>query len=285
MTLRVLFAIALIATPLAAQDVPVVLRAARVLDGRGGATANVDVVVQGGRITSIAPRGRVPAGARLVDLGDRTVLPGLIDAHAHPVWYFNRQGRLHQNSDGDTPAQSMLAAASNAYATLLAGFTTIQSVGDHRDADLRDFIATQGLPGPRILTSLDALNERSGGPDSLRALVRLRKEQGADLIKLFASASIREGGGQTMTDEQLQAACGEARAQGLRTLVHAHASAAVLAAARAGCTQVEHGIFVSRSPRRWSAWRWRPAASRSCTAPTRSRARTAATPRTWCAGP
>jgi imidazolonepropionase-like amidohydrolase len=244
--LRVLLALALSAAPLAAQDGPVVLRAARVLDGRGGSMANADIVVQGGRIISVRPRGALPAGARLVDLGNRTVMPGLIDVHAHPAWYFNRLGRLHQNNDGDTPAVSMLAAAANAYATLMAGFTTIQSVGDRRDADLRDFIASQGLPGPRILTSLDPLTERSGGPDSLRALVRQRKQQGADLIKLFASASIREGGGQTMTDEQLQAACGEARAQNLRTLVHAHAAAAVLAASRAGCTEVEHGIFVTQ---------------------------------------
>ncbi|MFI5280811.1 MAG: amidohydrolase family protein, partial [Gemmatimonadales bacterium] len=135
MKLRVLVALALSAAPLAAQDGPVVLRAARVLDGRGGAAANRDILVQDGRIVSIAPRGRVPVGARLVDLGNRTVMPGLIDVHAHPAWYFNRQGRLHQNSDGDTPAQSILAAASNAYATLMAGFTTIQSVGDRRDAD------------------------------------------------------------------------------------------------------------------------------------------------------
>ena len=194
----------------------------------------------------IAPRGPVPAGARIIDLGDRTVLPGLIDAHAHPVWYFNRKNRLHTSDDGDTPAQSALAAAANAYATLLAGFTTIQSVGSRSDADLRDWIATQGLPGPRILTSLDPLTERSGGPDSLRALVRQRKTQGADLIKLFASASIREGGQQTMSDSQLVAACGEAKALGLRTLVHAHSAAAVRAATLAGCTQVEHGIFVTQ---------------------------------------
>ncbi len=224
----------------------VVLRAAVVLDGRGGAWHNMDILVVGNRIASITTRRAVPAGARLVDLGDRTVLPGLIDAHTHPVWYFNRQNRLHTATDGDTPAQSTLAAAANAYATLQAGFTTIQSVGSRSDADLRDWIATQGLPGPRILTSLDPLTERSGGPDSLRALVRQRKTQGADLIKLFASASIREGGAQTMTDSQLVAACGEAKALGLRTLVHAHSAAAVRAATLAGCTEIEHGIFVTQ---------------------------------------
>ena len=223
-----------------------IVRAATVLDGRGGVLHNVDILVGAGRIVRIAPRAAVPAGARLIDLGDRTVLPGLIDAHAHPVWYFNRQNRLHTSTDGDTPAQSILAAAANAYATLMAGFTTIQSVGSRSDADLRDWILTQGLPGPRILTSLDPLSDPRIGPDSLRALVRQRKAQGADLIKLFASASIREGGQQTMSDSQLVAVCGEAKSLGLRTLVHAHSAAAVRAATLAGCTQVEHGIFVTQ---------------------------------------
>ena len=234
-----------IGAPLSAQDT-LVIRAANVLDGRGGTQHNVDIVVVGSRIVRIAPRGPVPAGARLVDLGDRTVLPGLIDAHAHPVWYFNRKNRLHTSDDGDTPAQSALAAAANAYATLMAGFTTIQSVGSRSDADLRDWIGTQGLPGPRMLTSLDPLTDRSLSPDSLRALVRQRKAQGADLIKIFASASIREGGQQTMSDSQLVAMCGEAKALGLRTLVHAHSAAAVRAATLAGCTEVEHGIFVTQ---------------------------------------
>ena len=224
----------------------IVLRAATMLDGRGGVQHNVDILVVGNTIVRVAPRGTVPPGARVIDLADRTVLPGLIDAHTHPVWYFNRQNRLHTSNDGDTPVQSILAAAANAYATLMAGFTTMQSVGSHSDADLRDWIATQGLPGPRILTSLDPITDPRIVPDSLRALVRQRKEQGADLIKLFASASIREGGQQTMSDSQLVAVCGEAKALGLRTLVHAHSAAAVRAATLAGCTQVEHGIFVTQ---------------------------------------
>ena len=238
-----------LAAAVAAQDTAsprTVLRAGTLLDGRGGVQHNIDIFVVGNRIERIAPRGPVPAGNRLVDLGDRTVLPGLIDAHTHPVWYFNRQNRLHTSNDGDTPVQSMLAAAANAYVTLMAGFTTIQSVGSRSDADLRDWIATQGLPGPRIITSLDPLNDPRISPDSLRALVRQRKAQGADLIKLFASASIREGGQQTMSDSQLVAVCGEAKALGLRTLVHAHSAAAVRAATLAGCTQVEHGIFVTQ---------------------------------------
>ena len=236
-----------LAAAVAAQDTArTILRAATLLDGRGGVQHNVDILVVGNRIARITARGPVPAGVRVVDLGDRTVLPGFIDAHTHPVWYFNRQNRLHTANDGDTPAQSILAATANAYATLLAGFTTIQSVGSRSDADLRDWIATQGLPGPRILTSLDPLTDRTLSADSLRALVRQRKAQGADLIKLFASASIREGGQQSMSDSQLVAVCGEAQALGLRTLVHAHSAAAVRGATLAGCTQVEHGIFVTQ---------------------------------------
>ena len=246
--LRMFLGMALVAAaPLAAQQVPIVLHAARLLDGTGGARSDVDVVVQHGRITSVGPHRAAPAGARVVELGSRTLLPGLIDVHVHPTWYFNRQGRLHTPRDGDTPGESMLAAAANMYAMLRAGFTTIQSVGSEEDADLRAWIATQGLPGPRLITSLEPLTERSGDPDSLRKLVDQHKQAGADLIKIFASASIRDGGTQTMTDDQLAAACGEANALGLRTLVHAHSAQAVRAAVLAGCSEIEHGLFVTQS--------------------------------------
>lgn len=247
---RILVSVAALAaagasTPAGAQNSTTVIRAARVIDGRGQQVANADIVVEGGRITRVGPRGALPANARLIDLGSRTVLPGLIDAHAHLTWYFNRQGRYHTPRDGDTPVQSILAAAANAAATLMAGFTTVQSPGSPEDADLREWIATQGLPGPRILTSLNPLQR--GSPDTLRALVRQRKQQGADLIKLFASASIRDGGKQSLTDEQIAAVCAEAKAQGLRTIVHAHDAASVKAVVLGGCNQVEHGVFVDQA--------------------------------------
>jgi imidazolonepropionase-like amidohydrolase len=113
------------------------------------------------------------------------------------------------------------------------------------DLDLRDAIARGIVPGPRMLTSLEALTEQSGSPEKLRELVRERKQQGADFIKLFASKSIREGGAQTMTDEQLQAACGEAKSLGLRTMVHAHSAESAKAATLAGCTTIEHGAYVT----------------------------------------
>ena len=233
------------ATPAAAQDATVVIHTSKLLDGKGAAMSNADIVVVNGRITRVGPAVAVPRGAREIDLRGRTVLPGLIDVHSHLTWYFNRKDRYHTRGDGDTPIESILAAAANAYSTLMAGFTTVQSPGSPEDADLRDWIATQGLPGPRILTSLDALTR--GTPEELRAAVQQRKQHGADLIKIFASASIRDGGKQSMTDEQLLAACGEAKAQGLRTLVHAHSAESVRATVNAGCTQVEHGIFVTQA--------------------------------------
>src|SRR2546426_1109788 len=157
------------------QDTPsagVVLRAATVLDGRGGSQRNVDIFVVGSRIARIAPRAALPAGTRVIDLGNRTVLPGLIDVHTHPVWYFNRQNRLHTSNDGDTPAQSTLAAAANANATLMAGFTTIQSVGSPGDPGLRDRIATPGPLGAPDFTSLHPPPRPSGRPRPLPALGR-----------------------------------------------------------------------------------------------------------------
>ncbi len=223
-------------------EAPLTLRAARVLDGRGGVITNARITVVGSTITRV--EADAPAGATY-DLGAATLLPGLIDAHAHVVWYFNKSGRFHTANDGDTKTEGTLAAAGNAYATLMSGITTIQSLGSPEDRELRDAIARGVIVGPRMLTSLEPLTERSGTPDELRALVRARKSEGADVIKVFASKSIREGGAQTMTDAQLEAVCGEARAQGLRALIHAHSAEAVLAATKAGCTQIEHGVFAT----------------------------------------
>jgi imidazolonepropionase-like amidohydrolase len=228
----------------------VVLRAARVIDGTGRTLRNQDVTVQGGRITAMrVSAGPLPAGG--IDLGARTLLPGLIDTHVHLGWYITDKQRLHEDRDGDTPDVSTLQRAGNAWATLRAGFTTVQSIGEADNAVLRDAINAGRIPGPRVITSLGSLSERTGGgsPDSLRASVRRFKARGADVIKIFASKSIRDGGEATMTPEQLDAACGESKAQGLRSVVHAHSAEAVQRAARAGCTQVEHGVFADDATR------------------------------------
>jgi imidazolonepropionase-like amidohydrolase len=223
-----------------AQERPIVLRAATVIDGRGQVLHNTIIVVEAGKIARIG--GDAPAGAVTYDLTGLTVTPGWIDTHSHVWWHFDN-GRLAGKDE--PPVHGMLDAADNAILTLNAGFTTIQSPGLPEDKDLRDAIARGIIPGPRILTSLEPLTEQSGPPEKLRELVRERKQQGADFIKLFASKSIREGGAQTMTDEQLQAACGEAKALGMRTIVHAHSAESAKAATLAGCTSIEHGAYVT----------------------------------------
>ena len=233
-------AVLLMAVRVVAQDTPIVLKAAAVIDGKGQILRNTIIVVENGKIVRLG--GEAPPGAITYDLTKLTVTPGWIDTHAHIFWHFDN-GRLAGKDE--PPARAILHAADNAVLTLDAGFTTIQSPGSAQDKDLRDAIARGILPGPRILTSLEPLDEKSGPPEKLRELVRQRKQQGADFIKLFASKSIREGGTQTMTDGQLQAACGEARALGMRTLVHAHSADAAKAATLAGCTSIEHGAYVT----------------------------------------
>jgi imidazolonepropionase-like amidohydrolase len=221
----------------------VTIHAGRLLDGRGGVMENATIVVDRASISRVE-RGTA-VGAPTYDLSRYTVLPGLIDGHAHVSWYFNRAGRYHTPNDGDTPVQSMLAMVANAFATLTSGVTTIQSPGSPEDKDLRDFIATGPTPGPRILTSLQPISSARLAPDSMREVVRRRKAEGADFIKIFASASIRDGGTATLSQDQLNALCGEAKAQGLRTLVHAHSAESMRMATLAGCTQIEHGIFAT----------------------------------------
>jgi imidazolonepropionase-like amidohydrolase len=228
----------LFVAPLAGQEPTIVIRAGMLLDGKGGALRSVDIVVQGSKIVKIASQTGTPN----YDLRKLTILPGLIDTHVHISSHFGHDGRA--SNRGETPEQEAYYTAENAYLTLMAGFTTVQSVGAAADVPLREAIARGILPGPRILTSIRTLNENSGTPDQLRELVRKLKTEGADVVKIFASKSIRDGGAQTMTDEQLIAVCGEAKAQGLRTLVHAHAAGAIKAAVRAGCGQIEHGVFV-----------------------------------------
>ncbi|MGI8508209.1 MAG: amidohydrolase family protein [Gemmatimonadaceae bacterium] len=219
---------------------PIALVAQTLYDGKGNTLHDVNVIIRGSVISQVG--GEIPAEAIVYNLTGLTVTPGWIDTHSHILWHFDN-GRLAGN--GEPPMQAILYGVDNAILTLDAGFTTIQSPGSPNDAYLRDAINRGIIPGPRIRTSLQPLTEKSGTPDQLRALVDERKQQGADFIKIFASQSIREGGAQTMTDAQLQAACGEANRIGMRTMIHAHSAAAAKAATLAGCTSVEHGAYVT----------------------------------------
>ena len=223
---------------------PVTIHAARVLDGRGANLGEATLTVENGKISRI-DKG-TPTVAVTYELGNATLMPGLIDAHVHLNWYFNRQGRYHSGGDGDTPAQSTLAMVENGYATLMAGVTTVQSPGAATDTLLRSWFGSATLPGPRVLTSLQPLSPQQTTSDSvLRAQVRQHKEQGADFIKVFASASIRDGGAPTVTQSQMNAICGEATARGLRTIVHAHSAESIHMSTMAGCSQIEHGVFAT----------------------------------------
>jgi len=227
--------------PQAASTDSMTIRAARIFDGRGGVRTNAVIEIRGSKIVAIDER----RGPVTRDLGDVTVMPGLIDVHAHIDWHFQPNG-LYGNRPGEpreTPEQAAAAIQANLDATLDAGFTTIQTLGAASDKARRDAIAAGRQRGPRILSSLGQLQPGARTPDQLREQVRTYKANGADAIKTFASGSIRDGGKMNVTQAQLDAICGEAKAQGLRSMVHAHDSASIIAAVTAGCSQIEHGLF------------------------------------------
>jgi len=230
-----------IAAQTPAQGKRIVIAASTMLDGKGRVLHDTRIVVEGSKIVAIDAK----AGPVDYDLRGLTVLPGWIDAHVHITWRFGKSGK-NAGMEGTTQ-EDAYEAASNAWVTLMAGFTTVQSVGAPNDIPLRDAIAKGILPGPRILSAVDPLvgrGEQTGTPDEIRGFVRKQKEAGADLIKIFASQSIRLGGGMTLSQQQLNAACDEAKKQGLRTLVHAYKDA-VRAATLAGCTEIEHGTLAT----------------------------------------
>jgi imidazolonepropionase-like amidohydrolase len=234
-----LFVASLVAVSPRAQDRRIVIAASTVIDGRGGVVRDTRVVVSGGTIVAIDPQ----AAPVDYDLRGLTLMPGWIDTHVHINWHFDAN---HKSvSGGDTPDEAALATADDAWATLMGGFTTVQSVGAAIDGEVRDHINRGLLPGPRILTSLRQIQDRSGDPAALRALVQRTKAEGADVIKLFATTGLGAGGNQSMTDEQIQATCAEARAVGLRSVVHAIGDAGARAAVDAGCTSIEHGTFLT----------------------------------------
>src|SRR5215471_452286 len=236
---RTMSAVAIVVAVLAQSTPRTVIAIGTALDGRGGVLRNTRLVIQDGTSAAIDPA----ASPVDIDLRSRVVMPGWIDTHVHLNWHFSDQ---HVSvSGGDPPDQAALFTAEDAWMTLQGGFTTVQSVGAAIDAPVRDRIARGVLPGPRVLTSLRQIQARNGDPEALRALVRQTKQEGADVIKLFATSGLGAGGDQTMTDAQIEAVCSEAKAQGLRSVVHAIGDKGARASVLAGCTAIEHGTFVS----------------------------------------
>jgi imidazolonepropionase-like amidohydrolase len=219
----------------------IVLAVSTLFDGKGHILRNTRIVIEGSKIVAIDPK----AGPVDYDLQGLTVMPGWIDAHVHVTWIFGPDGK--NAGPGLNTPDATIQAAANAWATLMAGFTTVQSIGSPNDLPLRNAIAKGQVPGPRILTAVEPLQgrgEQTGTPEEIRAFIRKQKTAGADVIKIFASQSIRQGGGMTLSQEQLNAACEEAKKLGLRTVVHAYKDA-VRAATLAGCTQIEHGTLAT----------------------------------------
>ena len=216
-----------------------VIRAGRLIDGKGGVRDSVLVVVEGTRITQVTTANDTTVGAVTYDLSDQTLLPGLIDTHVHIDSHFDRYGRYQTGMLSQL--DRVIAGGQNAEVTLRAGFTTVQSIGAPPDVELRYGIGHGDFLGPRLLTSVSQLTDANMTPAQIRQWVRTMASRGADVIKIFASKSIRDGGAQTLTDEQIRAACDEAKLVGKRSWVHSHSASAARAAVLAGCTAVAHG--------------------------------------------
>ena len=228
-----------------AQD-RVSIQAGTLIDGAGAVLRNQRIVIEGGRIVSVGPG----SGKSDYDLSGMTVMPGWIDTHIHLNWHLDAK---HKSvSGGGSPEEMALYTAADAWMTLQAGFTTVQSLGAMVDAAVRDRINEGVIPGPRVLTSLIQIQGMGGGrgqqhawtPDELGDMVGKNKKDGADVIKLFATSGLGAGGDQSMTDEQIQTVCLAAKIVGLRSVVHAIGDAGARAAVNAGCTSIEHGTFL-----------------------------------------
>jgi len=264
--------VALLATSAAAETpAVVVLKAARLIDGRGGAPmAPAMVRVEGDRIAEVGSRLAVPAGARVIDLGDATLLPGLIDLHTHLTDKFGVH--WEQALVSTTPGQAALWGAANARATLMAGFTTCRDMGPtwpYVGVDLRNVIEQGGVPGPRLLVAGNYVSSTGGagdarqfsiyvdvpivrnladGPEEVTKAVRTNLKNGADFIKILATGAVLSKGippgSQQYSDAEIQAAVTEARRWGRQVAAHAHGADGIKAAIRAGVRTIDHGSML-----------------------------------------
>jgi imidazolonepropionase-like amidohydrolase len=294
--LRAAAAVALLApfaAPLAAQPTlptrgtgTVVLRAARLIDGTGAAVVqNGVVVVTDDRIVAAGAAGsvQVPAGARVIDLGDATLLPGFIDTHTHIVGRALADAGSDEAAVRDFQGFGAILATANARATLMAGFTTIRVLGsaDFDDIALRQAIDQGYVPGPRIqaaghsigitgghcdengfrpgLFDGDYRNGIADGVDQIRAAVRYQAKYGADVIKTCATGGVLSEGDAVgvlqYSLEELTALVEEAHVLERRVAAHAHGTEGIKVAVRAGVNSIEHGSFLDEEGARMMAAR------------------------------
>jgi imidazolonepropionase-like amidohydrolase len=250
----------------------VVIRCGRLIDARSDQPLlNATIVIQDERITAVGQKLPVPAGAQVIDLGQATVLPGLMDLHAHILYdpklgigpnYLNRSS-ARKAFDGLLTAQKMLRA----------GFTTLRDPGDfdayYALVEIRDAIARGDFVGPRLLVAAHAITATGGhadlndiapdltalafgkvvnSPDEMRRAVREEIKYGCDWIKLMASGGVMsmkdDPRVQGFTDEEFRAAVEETHRYGKKITVHAIGAGAIKSAVRAGVDSVEHGILI-----------------------------------------
>jgi imidazolonepropionase-like amidohydrolase len=238
------------ASALQGQDVALIARHA--VDGHANRIANPVVLVRDDRIVSVTPNGEPPGDVRIIDLGEHTLMPGLIDAHVHITNHFDAQGERR--------SRTALHGARTARALLMSGFTTVRTLGspDFADVDLRDAINQGLVAGPRVLASGQGMTDAlvvategdrvpevgPAGEAEIRAWVRVAVEAGVDWIKIFATRSSRQGGTPTYSQEQLNWAMDEAGAAGVPVSAHAHSAEGARRAIEAGARTIEHGALL-----------------------------------------
>lgn len=288
MNFRTVLILSFLAVPALAQEQPAVhvLRAARLIDGTGAAPiADAIVIVEGNRITAAgrAASITIPRGARVIDLGDATLLPGLIDAHTHLVGRILGDPEVFTAVVRDFRAFGAILGVANAEKTLRSGFTTVRNVGANGfdDLALKKAIDEGRVPGPRILASAHSLGITGGhcdenafrpglldgtvregiadGPDQVRAAVRYQVKYGADVIKTCATGGVlSEGdavGATQYTLEELTAMVEEAEKLERKVAAHAHGTEGIKLAVRAGVASIEHGSFLDEEGARMMAQR------------------------------
>ncbi len=264
-----LFAVA--ATP--ALGASTYLTAARMIDpATGKAVANPAVVINGGKIVSIGTKATLaaPDGAETIDLGGRTILPGLIDMHTHLIGDASLGG---YSSIGETRESAAIWGVVNAEKTLMAGFTTVRNVGagDFADVALRDAINEGLVSGPRMYVSGPPVGIIGGhcsdynilpndfhmrgegvatGPWEMRAQVRNNIKYGADLIKTCSTGGVFSKGtvpgAEQNTVEEMTAIVAEAHQRGLKVASHAHGNAGIKNAIKAGVDTIEHASYLDK---------------------------------------
>jgi imidazolonepropionase-like amidohydrolase len=253
-----------------AADRHLAIRAARLIDGRGGPPLqNAVILIDSTRITAVGVNLAIPPGTRVIDLGQATVLPGLIDCHTHIT--SGDPGDYYEGLFRRSPIDYAVAAPMFARRTLEAGFTTVRDVGaaEFIDVALRRAIDSGLVVGPRMQVATLTVGATGGhgdvvgfspyikfgqfsgladGVDEIRKLVRFEIKNGADLIKLLASAGVlseeQSAGAPQFSQEEMNAVVQEATMWGRKVAAHAHGAEAIKRAVRAGVASIEHGSLI-----------------------------------------